>query len=490
VDVDYDLIVIGGGAAGLAAAQAGAAAKARTLLISEGELGGECTFSGCVPSKTLIEAAARGAGFDEAVVAVRKTVAAIAATETGDVLTRRGIDVLRGHAEFAAPRQVAVDGRAVRGNGFVLATGSRPAIPAVPGLAGVPYLTNENVFELDGRPESLAIVGGGAMGCELAQAFSRLGSRVTVIEAAPRLLPDADPEVANVLGEVLAAEGVTVRAGTAIEGAEINQDGNGCLLRLPGSATVAAARLLVAAGRVPVTEGLGLDAAGIRVDEGGAIAVGDSLATTADGVYAAGDCTALMPFTHAAYAMGRIAARNALRRRWQPPGSFSMHAIPQVVFTDPEAAQVGFSEGRAAERASGARVAYLPMREVDRAVTAGRTEGFIKIIAGPRRLTGHLGGGQLLGATIVSRRAGEMINELALAIRVGMFTGRLAQATHAYPTYSLGIQQAAAQFFGEYGGRTARPARQASEPGGRSDRQAGDGSRGGEDRGACEAGPG
>jgi pyruvate/2-oxoglutarate dehydrogenase complex dihydrolipoamide dehydrogenase (E3) component len=162
VDHDYDLIVIGGGAAGLAAAQAGAAAKARTLLVAEGETGGECTFTGCVPSKTLIEAAARGAGFTEAMTAVRKTVAAIAATESADVLTRRGIGMLRGHAEFTAPRQVAVDGRTLLARGFVLAAGSRPAVPPVPGLAGTPYLTNENLFELDRLPGSLAIVGGRA----------------------------------------------------------------------------------------------------------------------------------------------------------------------------------------------------------------------------------------------------------------------------------------------------------------------------------------
>jgi pyruvate/2-oxoglutarate dehydrogenase complex dihydrolipoamide dehydrogenase (E3) component len=160
--------------------------------------------------------------------------------------------------------------------------------------------------------------------------------------------------------------------------------------------------------------------------------------------------------------MGRIAARNALRSRWQPPGSFTTRAFPRVVFTDPEMAEVGLTEKQAAQQVRGARVASAPMQEADRAVTAGRTEGLIKLIAGPRRLTGNLGGGQLLGATIVAGRAGEMINELALAMQTGMFTGRLAQTSHAYPTWSLAIQQAAAQFFGSYGGRTARPARPGS----------------------------
>lgn len=458
VDRDYDLIVIGGGAAGLAAARAGVAAKARTLLVSEGETGGECTFTGCVPSKALIEAAARGTGFTEAMTAVRKAVTSIAATETADVLTRHGIDVLRGHAEFTAPRQVAVDGRTLRARGFVLAAGSRPAVPPVPGLAGTPYLTNENIFDLDRLPGSLAIVGGGAIGCEMAQAFRRLGSQVTLIEAGPQLLPAADPRASNILGEVLTAEGVTVRAGSAVEKAEISPNGFGFLLRLNDSSEVAATHLLVAAGRVPVTDGLGLDAAGIRVSESGAVAVDGHLATTAPGVYVAGDCTGLMPFTHAAYAMGRVAARNALRARRWPRHSFSADGIPWAVFTDPEVAQAGLTEEQAAGL-RGARVAYLPMREVDRAVTAGQTAGFVKLIAGPRRLTGALGGGRVLGATIVASRAGEMINEIALAMRTGMFTGRLAQTAHAYPTWSLAIQQAAAQFFDGYGDRTARPAR-------------------------------
>ncbi|HET9970560.1 MAG TPA: FAD-dependent oxidoreductase [Streptosporangiaceae bacterium] len=457
MDRDYDLIVIGGGAAGLAAAQAGAAARARTLLVAEGEIGGECTFTGCVPSKALIEAAARGAAFPDAAAAVRKAVAAIAATETADVLTRRGIEVLRGHAAFRSPREITVDGRGLRARGFVVATGSRPAVPPVTGLAGLPYLTNENVFELTELPASLAVLGGGSVGCELAQAFARLGSQVTLIEAAPRLLSAADPAAAAVISEVFAAEGITVRAGFPVETVTPGPNGSGCLLRLHDSAQVTAEQLLVAAGRTPSTAGLGLPDAGIRLNDCGTVAVDATLATTVRGIYAAGDVTGLMPFTHAAYAMGRIAARNALRKH-RPPERFSPKGIPWAIFTDPEVAQAGLTEEQAAAQVPGARAAYLPMREVDRAVTGGRTEGFIKIIAGPRRLAGSLGGGRVLGATIVAPRAGEMIGEIALAMRTGMFTGRLAQTTHVYPAWSLAIQQAAAQFFGSHGERGARPA--------------------------------
>jgi pyruvate/2-oxoglutarate dehydrogenase complex dihydrolipoamide dehydrogenase (E3) component len=339
VSEDYDLIVIGGGAAGLAAAQAGAAGRARTLLISEGQIGGECTFTGCVPSKTLIEAAARGASFATAMSAVREAVAAIAATETADVLRRRGIDVVRGHAAFTAPREITVDGRSLRARRFVLATGSRPAVPPLPGPAELPYLTNENIFELAALPASLAILGGGAVGCELAQAFGRLGSQVTVIEAAPRLLPAADPAASELIGEVLTREGVCVRTGAPAVKIENMPNGRGCLLHLRDSAPVAARRLLVAAGRTPVTAGLGLENAGVSVDARGRLVTDRRLATTAPGVYAAGDVTGLMPFTHAAYAMGRLAARNALRNRWSPAGRFSTAAIPWVVFTDPEVAE-------------------------------------------------------------------------------------------------------------------------------------------------------
>ena len=452
----WDLIVIGGGAAGLGAARAGAAAGARVLLVAEGEIGGECTFTGCVPSKTLIETAARGTAFPAAMAAVRHAVAAIAATETPDVLGADGIEVLRGRAVFTSSREVSLDGRGLRARAFIVATGSQPSVPPVPGLAGAGYLTNETIFGLGELPGRLAVLGGGPVGCELAQAFARLGSQVSVIEAAPRLLPAADPVASQVVAEVFGAEGISVRTGAAA--ASVKNDEKTVVLALVSGGEVTADRLLVAAGRRPVTGDLGVEAAGVHVDQRGCIVTDRHLATTARGIYAAGDVTGRMPFTHAAFAMGRLAARNALRRPWSPPGTFKTAAIPWVVFTDPEVAQVGLTEAEAATHA-GARVAWLPVREADRAVTAGRTEGFVKIIAGRRGVLGNAGGGRVLGATIVAARAGEMIHEPALAMRTGMFTGRLAQATHAYPTWSLAIQQAAAQFFGESGGRTARNAR-------------------------------
>ncbi len=454
--------MVGGGAAGLGAVRAAAAAGASVLLVAAGEIGGECTFTGCVPSKTLIGAAARGDGFGEAMAAVRRSVRVIAAAETAEVLAREGVTVLRGRAEFTAPLTLSVAGQVVRARRFVVATGSQPAVPPVPGLAQVAYLTSETIWGLESVPARLAVLGGGAVGCELAQAFARLGSQVTIIEAAARLLPAAS----QVISGVLRAEGIGVHAGTAVAG--VRPHDQAVVVTLASGGELTADRLLVAAGRRPVTGDLGHEAAGVGLDERGYIRTDRHLATTARGVYAAGDVTGRMPFTHAAFAMGRIAARNALRRR-AARARFDPVPIPWVVFTDPEVAQVGLTEGQAARAHRGARVAFLPIGEVDRAVTAGRAEGFVKIVAGRRPVLGTAGGGKVLGATIVAARAGEMIHEPALAIRAGLFTGRLAQVVHAYPTWSLAIQQAAAQFFGEFGGHTAGPAEPDAEATGKSE---------------------
>jgi pyruvate/2-oxoglutarate dehydrogenase complex dihydrolipoamide dehydrogenase (E3) component len=453
--VDYDLIVIGGGAAGLGTARAAARARARTLLISDGQPGGECTFTGCVPSKTLIEAAKQGVAFPTAAQRVRDVVARVAATEDAAALRREHIDLTLGRARFTGPGRLQVDGRELTAPRFVIATGTGPLIPPVPGLDGVPYLTNETVFDLPALPGSLAVLGGGAVGCELAQAFARLGTHVTVIEGEGRLLPREEPEASQVVATAFAREGITVHTGTRVTGASIG-DG-GIRIDLADGTTVTAERLLVAVGRRPVTDGLNLEHIGVRLADRGHVQTDDHLATTAPGVYAAGDVTGRLLFTHAAFHMGRIAAGNALARRPWQRHRYRAATTPWVTFTDPEVAHVGMTEAQAAGH--GARVAYLPMDEMDRAMTAHHTDGFIKLVTGPRPVLRSAGGGRILGATIVAERAGEMIHEPALAMATGMFTGRLAATTHAYPTWSYGLQLAAAQFFMTIGGRTARPAR-------------------------------
>lgn len=454
--VDYDLIVIGGGAAGLAAARTALRLGARTLLVHEGPLGGECTFTGCVPSKTLIEAARQRISYDEAHRRVEDTVARIARTEDAVTLTGEGIDVRQGRARFLTPTQIEVDGVRITARRFVVATGSRPASPAVPGISGVPFLTNETVFALTRLPVSLAVVGGGAIGCELAQAFARFGANVVLIETADRLLTGEEPDASALIHQALTRAGVDVRAGVKVE--RVARSSRGVRLALGDGADIDVQHLLMATGRSAETEGLDLDAAGAALDGKGNVRTDAHLKTTVEGIYAAGDVTGRLPFTHAADAMGRLAAGNALRSRGRLPTrhrSYDPRATPWVTFTDPEVARVGITEAQGAER--GAQVAYLPLDEVDRALTGGRTDGFIKIVAGPRPVLRRIGGGQILGATIVAERAGEMIAEIALAMHTRMFAGRLAQATHAYPTWSSGVQLAAAQLVMEIGGRRARP---------------------------------
>lgn len=451
--MDHDLLVIGGGAAGMAAARAARHLGKRVVLVQDGEIGGDCTFTGCVPSKTLLEASERGTAFDNAIKRVHATVAEIAATESADVLRAEGIDVLEGRARLTGADAAAVDGKRVSAARVVIATGAAPALPPVPGLADVPHLTSESIWDLTAAPRSLLVVGGGAIGCELAYAFARFGVQVTLLEGLDRLLAREEPDASEVIAPALRHQGVDVRTGVHLQ--QVEQAGASTLrVRLGDGTILDAERLLVTTGRRPVTDGLDLPAAGVQTDERGFIRVNSRLETSSKSVYAAGDVTGMLQFTHAADEMGRTAAFNALRRPLRL--RFRTDAIPWVTFTQPEVARVGMTEADAA--AHGGRVAFLPMSEVDRAVTAGRTDGFIKLIAGPKTLTRNVAGGRLLGATIVADRAGEMIHEIALAMRTGMFTGRLAQTVHAYPTWSTGVRSTAAQFFLEQNGRRARPA--------------------------------
>lgn len=451
--MDYDLIVVGGGAGGLSAARAGVRGGHKVLLINEGPLGGDCTFTGCVPSKTLIEGAAQGLSFDKVTDRVREVVAEIAATEDAGVLRSEGVHVIDGRARFSGQRRLSVGTEQLTAPRIVIATGSTAMLPEIEGLRGVEPLTNESVFHLAVAPRSFMIIGGGPIGCELAQAYRRLGVGIVLVEAGEGLLPREEPEVGTLLGRLFVGEGIDVRLRTSV--ARVQRVGPDCIkCSMTDGSDVEVDRVLVAAGRQPVTDGLDVAAGGIELDHRGFVRTDDHLATTAPGVFGVGDVTGQLPFTHAADEMGRIAVANAFSRLGRH--RFDVSAVPWVTFTEPEVARVGISEVEAA--AVGGRVAYLPMTELDRAITADRTEGFVKLIAGPRRLTGQAGGGKILGATVMSERAGELIHEVALAMRTGMFTGRLAQTVHAYPTWSMAIRQAAGQFFMTTGGRDARPA--------------------------------
>jgi pyruvate/2-oxoglutarate dehydrogenase complex dihydrolipoamide dehydrogenase (E3) component len=463
-----DVVVVGGGAAGLAAAWAAARKGLSVILVERHRLGGDCTWTGCVPSKALLEQArkvkvARDLGldpdipWDRVIGAVHARRELVSEDESPARLAADGIDVLHGQASFTAPGRLDVEGTAVTARrAIVLATGSRAALPPVPGLADAAPLTNETVFELDRRPGRLVVVGGGPIGLELGQAFQRLGTEVTIVEAAPRLATREEPEASATIQRVLEDEGVQVRVGAQV--AEVARGADGVVrVALGDGAAVEADELLVAAGRRPITEGLACDRGGVEVDGRGAIVVDDKLRTTADGVYAVGDVIGGLQLTHVGYDQGSLAVANATGLLKL---AFDDRVIPWVTFTDPEIGRVGLTEAEAhAEHGDAARVAYLPLADTDRAKATGEREGFVKLVAGPHAVTRGLAGGTLVGATVVAPTGGDVVHEVALAIKQKVITGRLAQMVHAYPSWSLAVREAAAQFFFEHKGRTARPAR-------------------------------
>lgn len=445
---DPDLLVIGGGAAAISAARSARRFGKTVVMVTDGPPGGDCTFNGCVPSKTLLASA--GEPFGDAMARVQHTVAGIAAAESVAVLEHEGIEVVLGRAVFTGPGTVQVDGRSLSSRKLVVATGSSPVVPKLPGLESIDYLTNETMFGLTEAPRHLAVLGGGAIGCEMAQAFRGLGCEVTVLESADRILSKEEPEASEVVHAALTRRGVDLRVTTKVEGVERTASG---IKIVTDKGSLEVSHLLVAVGRTPSSAGL--EPLGLTLTKQGGVQVDLRMRTSVKNVYAAGDVTGRLPFTHAADEMGRIAATSALTRK---PLKFAESAVPWVTFTDPEVARIGLTEAQAAEQHKDARVVELPMSELDRARTSGRTEGFVKLIVGPKPLTRNIGGGRVLGATIVAERAGEMMAEVALVMRCGLLVGRLAQTSHSYPTWSMAVQQAAGQLFG-FGDRKPRPAR-------------------------------
>jgi pyruvate/2-oxoglutarate dehydrogenase complex dihydrolipoamide dehydrogenase (E3) component len=450
------MLVIGGGAGGISAAQAAARRGATVLLVQDGPVGGDCTFTGCIPSKALLAAAASGSGFAGAMARARQAVTTIAGNEDDDAMAEQGITVRHARATFTAPGVVDVDGTSVRARRTIVATGAGPLVPPVDGLDTVEVLTNETLFHLDHQPASLAVLGGGPIGVEMAQAFARLGTAVTLIEAEDRVLPREEPEASAIVGRALSADGVDLRVAERLEKAEATP--TGARLHLARGATVAAEHVLVAIGRRPTSRGFGLEDIGVDLDESGSVRTDATLRTSVAGIWAVGDVTGRLQFTHAAARMGLIAADNALSPLARVrPKRFTTAAIPWVTFTDPEVAHVGMTEAEAADH--GGRVATVPFDAFDRAIASGRTDGYFTLIAGPRRVLSNAGGGRLLGATAVGPCAGEVVHEVALGIQTGMFAGRLAQTVHAYPSWSVAVQLAAAQLFFDIDGRSHRPAR-------------------------------
>ncbi len=441
----YDLVVIGGGSAGLTAADFAARIGAKVLIAAE-ELGGDCTWTGCIPSKALIRiarlahdhlhAGSSGIGtgevrvdFPRVMAEARAVIARVYSHETREVLAQRGIEVAIGRVRFAKGDTIEVGKRPVGAKHFIVCTGAEPAIPSIPGLVDVPHLTYESIFDLNRLPARIAVIGAGATGVELAQAFARLGSTVTVIDQSSSVLPDADPEAAEVVQRRLESDGVVLQMSTAVTA--VSQAQGQAVVHVGGPKLKADA-LLVTTGRRPRIAGLELERAGIEV-RNRAVSVDKNLRTTNPRVYAAGDVTGGFQFTHYAGWQGYVAARNALL-----PGAETgvRTTIPWAVFTDPEIAQAGLSEAQARAQLTGVKVHRLELEQVDRAQTEGERDGFVKLIADAN--------GKLVGATVVSRVAGETINELALAIELGLTVSDLASTIHVYPTFGFAVQQVAA----------------------------------------------
>ncbi|MCW2606148.1 MAG: hypothetical protein JWO60_841 [Frankiales bacterium] len=464
---DYDLVVLGAGATGLGAARTAREAGRRVALVEPAQPGGDCTHYGCVPSKSLLEAARRvqaarsgprygftaepHVDFAAVMDRVHGVVEEIEQDESPALLAEQGIDLLVGHGTFTGPRTLDVDGRVVTSERFVVATGSTASVPPIEGLREVEHLTNKTVFALRELPSHLLVLGGGPIGVELAQAFRRLGAQVTVVEGAPRLLGREEPEASEVVTRVLEREGVVVRAG-----AKVVRASPGPTLHLDDGTTLTGSHLLVAVGRTPTTPP-GLEATGASLTDDGHVRT-DRHLRAAPTVWAAGDCTTVLKFTHVGYEQGRLAARNAFKPRLVQE-RFKDRVVPWVTFTEPEVAHVGLTEEQAVERhGSRVRVSVVHDADSDRARTVGETAGFAKLIALNSRVTGSLTS-RLVGMTVVGPMAGEQIGTGALAMQARVLLARMGTTIAAYPTYDLSVRLAAARFFGTYGGERARPGR-------------------------------
>jgi pyruvate/2-oxoglutarate dehydrogenase complex dihydrolipoamide dehydrogenase (E3) component len=453
-----DICVIGAGSGGLSVAAAAAAFGVPVVLIEKGKMGGECLNTGCVPSKSLIAAAkhvratAAADGFGVHVAGtdidfagvhkhVHDVIATIAPTDSKERFTGLGVRVIEGTARFKDPDTVAVgDEIEVKARRFVVATGSSPSLPPIPGLDVTPHLTNETVFDLTVRPSHLLIIGAGPIGLELAQAFRRLGSKVTVLEAAEPLARE-DRECAEIVLDQLAREGVELRSGVAVvrvaAGAPAAADVPNVQVVVRADEreeTIEGSHLLVAAGRRVNTADLDLERAGIKFD-GGGIRVDKRLKTANKRVYAIGDVAGRAQFTHVANYHAGLVVRNALFRL---PTRLNEDAIPRVTFTDPELAHVGLTETEAKRRRS-IRVLRWPYHENDRAQAERDTIGHIKVITSKR--------GKILGATIVGAAAGELITTWTLAISQGLNIRTLAGIVMPYPTLAEIGKRAAITYF-------------------------------------------
>ncbi len=443
----HDIVIIGGGTAGLVTAAGAAALGARVALIERERLGGDCLWTGCVPSKALIAAARKRHltgrdGWTEAVSWMRDARTRIARHDDPERFRAMGVDVIFSRARLAGAGRVEVDGRMLESKRIVVATGSSPTAPPIPGLADVAYLTHLTAFQQETLPPRITMIGGGPIGLEMAQTYARLGAKVTVLELLPEVLPNEDPEVARFIREGLSAEGVTVRTG--FSAVHVFRDGATKVVCGTNGERIVADELFVATGRRANTSDLDAERAGIALERG-AVRVNARLETTQRGIWAAGDVTGGLQFTHVADYMARIVVQNALTPF---KAKASYRVVPWVTYTDPEVARVGMTEAEATARGEPVAVFRSDFANLDRAIVDGATAGFVKVVT---RHNGHI-----LGATIVGRGAGELIMEIVLAMRFRIPLPKLDGVIHPYPTMTEITRRAAGNWYRRRYGDTFR----------------------------------
>jgi pyruvate/2-oxoglutarate dehydrogenase complex dihydrolipoamide dehydrogenase (E3) component len=460
-NIDADVCVIGAGSAGLSAAAGAVQMGARTVLIESSRMGGDCLNTGCVPSKSLIAAATAAHTVRNATAFgvhatplhidfarvhdhVHEVIGAIAPHDSVERFTQLGCTVIRAKARFISPRAAEAGGRVIRARRFVIATGSRPTVPAIPGLDQVAYFTNETLFETKELPRHLIVIGAGPVGVEMAQAHRRLGARVTVLDLGA-MLPKDDPEAVAVLRDTLRSEGIEIVEYTTISG--IARSGSDIAVALRDGKRVEGSHLLVATGRRPNLEDLGLEAAGIRYSSKG-IDVDLRLRTSNRRIYAIGDVIGSYQFTHVAGYHAGVALQNALFRL---PAKVNLASLPWVTYTDPELAHVGMTEAQArAVHGGSVTILRSALAENDRAQAERSTAGSIKVNVGKR--------GRVLGATILGRNAGDLLLPWVLAISQGIRVGALARLIAPYPTLSEISKRVAGSYYAPvlFGPRTRR----------------------------------
>lgn len=444
---DYDIVVIGAGSAGLVTSYIASAVKARVALVEKHKMGGDCLNTGCVPSKALIRAARAAQemrtsarfgiqggepriDFAEVMAHVRDVIRSVEPHDSVERYTDLGVDVVEGEARLESPWRVRVGDRCLSARHIVLATGAQPKIPPIPGIERVEVLTSDNLWALDNRPERLVVLGGGAIGCELGQSFARLGSHVTLIEGASRLLAKEDEEVGELVQRQLVQEGVVVHTATQAVAVETDDDGNHALTieRSDTRETVPFDRLLVSVGRQANVSGFGLEELGIATTDGGTLEINERLQTRYPNIWACGDVSGPYQLTHAGAHQAWHAAVNALFGEFKT-FAVDYRSMPAVTYVQPEVARVGLNEQEARAQEIDYEVTRYAMADSDRALAERATEGFVKVLTVP-------GKDRILGATLMGENAGEWLTEFTLAMKHGIGLNKLLGTIHPYPTLS------------------------------------------------------